>query len=120
MKVGLITDLACQFGDIVDDYFPDIAPRIYSYKIGSTKREYEPFAAFADACGVQIDEIAFVGEGFKSDYQTPRDLGAQAFWYVPDADTAPSSATEHFSDDVVTDLTQVFKKLTDRGCRLGF
>lgn len=123
LGLGVISDLAAPFGPIATRFLHDISPRLYSFEMGATKDDEEPFIIFADQLGVDIEEIVFVGDNVKSDYETPKNMGMQAFWYVPDphAYAAKHGETKlaQYKDDIVSSLPQIFDKLRERHFTIG-
>lgn len=123
VKLGVISDLAEPFGQILDYYLYDISRRIYSYKLGCVKKNKEPFALFAKKANAKIKQVAFVGDNFIDDYLTPKSMGIESFLYVPDkkayADKYGERVLEMHENDIVSTLPQVFEKLDQRGYILG-
>ena len=123
LGLGVISDLAASFGPIATKFLHDLNPRLYSFETESLKDDQEPFIIFADQLGVDIEEIVFVGDNVKSDYETPKDMGMQAFWYVPDpgAYAAKNGGEKlaQYKNDIVSSLPEIFDKLRERHFTLG-
>ena len=66
-----------------------------------------------------LKDLAFVGNDLESDYLVPKDLGMEAFLYIPDPTAYEKKfgayALNTYADDIVTELPQVFDKLQQRG-----
>lgn len=125
IQTGVISDLACPYGVIVKHHLYDLEHHVYSYREQSIKTEEEPFVIMADKMGVKVEELAYVGNDYKSDYLTPKNMGINAFWYIPDQavylDANPNSGKllRECADDIVSTLPEVFTKLQQRHLTLG-
>ena len=121
LQVGVVSDLAASFEPIVERELHDVQPHILSFDVGAIKESGEPFYTLADKLGCQLEEIAFVGDNLVSDYRTPKDLGMEAFLYVPNEHFASrnGNAMTTYKNDVITELPQVFTKLRQRGYTFG-
>lgn len=123
MILTVISDLAEPFGHVVDHCLGDIEPRFYSYEAGVTKQDNgELFEYCAKQLGVDIGEIAYVGNAVHADYLVPKKMGIKSFLYVPDEKAYVRRYGDYdlttYRSDIVNTLPQVFDKLKRRGYQL--
>ena len=77
-KIGLCSNLAFEYGQLVRDLLPDLDAYIFSYEIGCKKPTAEIYQICCDRLGCRASQILFIGDSEKNDFIAPLSFGMNA------------------------------------------
>ncbi len=80
LKIAVCSNLAPLYSRVVSDLVPYSDAWVYSYRVGAIKPEPEIYQEVCNQLTLAPNEILFIGDSKKNDYECPIAFGMQAAW----------------------------------------
>jgi HAD superfamily hydrolase (TIGR01509 family) len=80
LKIGLCSNLAKEYGESVRRLLPGLDAYVFSYEVGVTKPGPAIYKTVCTTLGHDPDEILFIGDSKRCDFDGPRIFGMAASW----------------------------------------